>query len=177
VSDSFGRRVKLAYGQSRRMTPNSSNSGSPPNTVANSTTPLREHAGESLCPKRWSPANHVNSGGGEVHVIHERCAGLDVHKKTVVVCTNTPDGKDVETFGTMTRELLRMVDWLLAKGVTHVAMESTGIFWRPVFNLLEGHGRPHLRITAASVPGRKSPTLDRSEYRRARSCSGFGRSC
>jgi len=98
-----------------------------------------------------------------VQVIHERCAGLDVHKKTVVVCANIPVGKEVETFGTMTRELLRMVDWLLARGVTHVAMESTGIFWRPVFNLLEGHGITLLVVNARhvkAVPGRKTDVKD-----------------
>ena len=102
-------------------------------------------------------------GGGEVQVLHERCAGLDVHKKTVVAFAIIPDGKEVQTFGTMTRELLQMVDWLLARGVTHVAMESTGIFWRPVFNLLEGHGITLLVVNARhvkAVPGRKTDVKD-----------------
>lgn len=78
-----------------------------------------------------------------MQVVHARCAGLDVHKKTVVACARllAPDGTlstHVRTFSTMTSGLLALVDWLLSLGVTHVAMESTGEFWKPVFNLLEG---------------------------------------
>jgi transposase len=78
-----------------------------------------------------------------MQVVHARCAGLDVHKKTVVACARllAPDGTlttEVRTFSTMTVGLLALVDWLLALGVTHVAMESTGEFWKPVYNLLEG---------------------------------------
>ena len=62
-----------------------------------------------------------------MQVVHERCAGLDVHKRTVVVCVIAPEGREVRTFGTMTRELLEMADWLLGKRVTHVAMESSGV--------------------------------------------------
>jgi hypothetical protein len=65
-----------------------------------------------------------------MQVVHERCTGLDVHKRTVVVCVIVPKGREVHTFGTMTRELLEMVDWLLGKRVTHVAMESSGLYWR-----------------------------------------------
>ena len=72
-----------------------------------------------------------------MQVVHQRCCGLDVHKKTVVACIITPEGQATRTFGTMTRELLALADWLGAKGVTHVAMESTGVFWKPVYNLLE----------------------------------------
>ncbi len=64
-----------------------------------------------------------------MQVIHERCCGLDVHKKTVVACAVTPDGQQVRSFGTTTRELRALADWLAAQGVTHVAMESTGVFW------------------------------------------------
>lgn len=68
----------------------------------------------------------------------ERCAGLDVHKKTVTVCVRVPGtggdrAQHVRTFGTTTAELLTLWDWLEAHGVTHVAMESTGVYWRPVF--------------------------------------------
>jgi transposase len=68
---------------------------------------------------------------------------LDVHKKTVVACVLTPDGQGdwgqaIRTFGTMTVDLLALADWLLACGCTHVAIESTGDFWKPVFNILEG---------------------------------------
>src|SRR5215470_9605870 len=79
-----------------------------------------------------------------MQIVYERCAGLDVHKRTVVVCTITPDAKDRRskerrTFSTMTPDLLRLRDWLTGLGVSHVAMESTGSFWKPIFNILEGH--------------------------------------
>jgi transposase len=70
-----------------------------------------------------------------MEVIFVRCAGLDVHSKTVVVCRRIigPDGKldkQVRTFGTTTGELLALADWLAEAAVTHVAMESTGVFWK-----------------------------------------------
>ena len=79
-------------------------------------------------------------------IIHACCAGLDVHKKTVVACIRRvgPDGavsREVRTFGTMTAELLALSDWLEAQGVGPVAMESTGVYWKPIFNLLEGRSR------------------------------------
>ena len=100
-------------------------------------------------------------------VVYERCAGLDVHKKTVVVGRVVPGSKggsqvEVRTFGTMTHELLNMADWLRAGGVTHVAMESTGVYWKPVFNILEGEFKvllvnaKHIKF----VPGRKSDVKD-----------------
>ena len=70
-----------------------------------------------------------------MRVVFERCAGLDVHKKTVVACLVTPEGKEICTFGTMTQELLALADWLETQGATHVAMESAGVFWKPVYNL------------------------------------------
>ena len=75
-------------------------------------------------------------------VLYERCCGLDIHKRTVVACLITPGPggapmKEVRSFGTMTDDLLRLADWLAANGVTHVAMESTGVYWKPVWNLLE----------------------------------------
>ena len=81
-----------------------------------------------------------------MHVVYERCAGLDVHKRTVVACANTPDAdgqrhKERRTFSTMTADVLTLRDWLKGLGVTHVAMESTGVFWKPIYNLLEGHAR------------------------------------
>ena len=75
-------------------------------------------------------------------IVHPRCAGLDVHQKTVVACARiVAEGavtQEVRTFGTPTRELLALADWLAARGVTHGAMESTGIFWKPVWHVLEG---------------------------------------
>ena len=77
-----------------------------------------------------------------MQVVHQRCCGLDVHKKTVVACmlillASGEVQKHVRTFSTMTVDLLALADWLKAFQVTHVAMESTGVFWKPVFNLLE----------------------------------------
>jgi transposase len=78
-----------------------------------------------------------------MEVLYERCAGLDVHKKSVKVCLLTPGGdrrpaKEVRTYGTRTQDPLELRDWLKEQGWTHLAMESTGVYWRPVFNLLEG---------------------------------------
>src|SRR5512142_3040088 len=77
-----------------------------------------------------------------MQVIHERCAALDVHKKTVVttIMMTQADGsvqEEVRTFLTMTADLLALDDWLRRNRVEVIAMESTGVFWRPVFNLLE----------------------------------------
>ena len=79
-----------------------------------------------------------------MNVVHERCCGIDVHKKTVVACvivagTDGQPVKETRTFETMTGDLQALAAWLQSKGCTHVAMESTGVYWKPVFNLLEGH--------------------------------------
>ena len=81
-----------------------------------------------------------------MQVVHERCCGLDVHKKTVVACVlrTRADGtleRLVRTFGTMTADLLALSDWLADLGVKQIALESTGVYWRPVFNILEEAGR------------------------------------
>src|SRR5215210_6796852 len=81
--------------------------------------------------------------GRDMQVLHKCCCGLDVHKKMVVACllSQTEEGqshKEVRTFSTMTADLLKLVDWLLSKQCTHVAMESTGVYWKPIFNLMEG---------------------------------------
>ncbi|HHV61787.1 MAG TPA: IS110 family transposase, partial [Firmicutes bacterium] len=96
-------------------------------------------------------------------VIYERCCGLDIHKAKVVACVITPDGKETRTFGTMTGELLELADWLQAKGVTHVAMGSTGVYWKPIYNLLEGMEFELLVVNAQhikAVPGRKTDVKD-----------------
>jgi hypothetical protein len=100
-------------------------------------------------------------------VLHERCAGLDVHQETVVCCVliSEPGGrcrKEFRTFGTMTGDLEALRDWLRDRGVSHVAMESTGVFWKPVYAVLEGHDEivvgnaQHIR----NVPGRKTDIKD-----------------
>ena len=97
----------------------------------------------------------------------ERCCGLDVHKKTVAACVRVPGPRGqreqhVRTFGTTTRELLALRDWLEAHGVTHVAMESTGVYWKPVFYVLEESCTCVLANAAhiAQVPGRKTDMQD-----------------
>ena len=102
-----------------------------------------------------------------MEVVHPRCCGLDVHKDSVVACALVSDGgarprKEVRTFGTMTADLLALGDWLAEAGVTHVAMESTGVSWRPVWNLLEARFGL-LLVNAAhvkQVPGRKTDVGD-----------------
>jgi transposase len=94
--------------------------------------------------------------------VYERCCGLDVHKKTVVACVRTLGHAETRTFGTMTRDVLALADWLTACGVTHVAMESTGVYWKPIYNILEGNfsllvvNAQHLK----AVPGRKTDVKD-----------------
>jgi transposase len=102
-----------------------------------------------------------------MQVIHERCCGLDVHKRTVVACVlvTHEDGRvdrSVRTFGTMTPDLLALADWLDRWGITQVALESTGVYWRPVFNILE-EGRTILLVNPQHlqhVPGRKTDVKD-----------------
>jgi transposase len=95
------------------------------------------------------------------------CAGLDVHKETVAACVRRVDsggrvGKEVRTFGTTTGELLKLLDWLASQGVEAAAMESTGVFWKPVWNILEGSVKVIL-VNARhikNVPGRKTDVND-----------------
>jgi transposase len=102
-----------------------------------------------------------------MNLIHLRCAGLDVHKKTVVacVCVVTDGGEllqETRTYPTMTADLLALGDWLASRGVTHVAMESTGVYWKPVFHILEDRfdamlvNAQHIK----RVPGRKTDVKD-----------------
>lgn len=100
-------------------------------------------------------------------VLYARCCGLDLHKKTVVACRLTPGAagqvtQEIRTFGTMTADLLALGDWLEEGGVTHVAMESTGVYWKPVWNLFEARctlllvNAAHVKV----VPGRKRDVGD-----------------
>lgn len=101
-----------------------------------------------------------------MELIHERCAGLDVHKETVVACVRVAVGKkaerEVETFSTTTAGLLRLGDWLLEHGVTHAVMESTGVYWKPVWHVLESFVDLSLANAAEvkNLPGRKSDVND-----------------
>ena len=101
-----------------------------------------------------------------MQVIYERCCGLDVHKRTITACRLKWLGsewqKEIRQFGTMTKDLLGLSDWLMSEGCTHVAMESTGVYWKPVYNILEGQfellvvNAQHLQ----AVPGRKTDVRD-----------------
>jgi transposase len=102
-----------------------------------------------------------------MEILYERCCGLDVHKRSVVACLFVPGPDDkptkqIRTFGTMTSDLLALSDWLAAAGCTQVAMESTGVFWKPIYNLLEGSfellviNAQHIK----AVPGRKTDVRD-----------------
>ena len=103
-----------------------------------------------------------------MHVLHERCCGLDVHKKSVVACVlvNDADGtvhRQVRSFGTTTEDLLTLSDWLDEWRVTHIALESTGVYWKPVFNLLEDETRTMVLVNPQhmkAVPGRKTDVKD-----------------
>jgi transposase len=98
-----------------------------------------------------------------MRVVHERCCGLDVHKRTVVACVLTPDGQQTRTFGTMTRDLIALSDWLQSLDICQVVMESTGVFWQPIYNVLEDTGM-HILVANArhikAVPGRKTDVKD-----------------
>ncbi len=102
-----------------------------------------------------------------MRIVYPRCCGLDVHKKSITACLLTPDQQggtrqEVRRFGTMTRDLLELSDWLTCNGVTHVAMESTGVYWKPVWNILEA-ACTILLVNAQhvkAVPGRKTDTKD-----------------
>jgi len=101
-----------------------------------------------------------------MEVLYARCAGLDVHKDSVVACARVTNGgkaeQEVRSFGTTTRDLLELSEWLTDKGCTHVAMEATGVYWKPVWHILEGAfelvlaNAQHIR----NVPGRKSDVND-----------------
>jgi transposase len=94
--------------------------------------------------------------------VYERCCGLDVHKKTVVACVRTPGHVETRSFGTTTRDVFALADWLTECGVAHVAMESTGVYWKPIYNILERNftllvvNAQHLK----AVPGRKTDVKD-----------------
>lgn len=102
-----------------------------------------------------------------MELVHKSCCGLDVHKSSIMACVRRVDGSGtshthVRPFGTMTRDILELRDWLESHGVEHVAMESTGVYWKPIFNLLEDRfevilvNAQHVK----QVPGRKTDVKD-----------------
>jgi len=102
-----------------------------------------------------------------MEAIYRCVCGMDVHSKSVACCVRRllDSGEfteELKTFGTMTRDLLELLDWLKAAGVTHAAMESTGVYWKPIYNILEGH-LTVLLVNARdvkNVPGRKTDVKD-----------------
>lgn len=97
-----------------------------------------------------------------MNILHNICCGIDVHAKTVVVCLIKHGKKQIRTYSTMTDDLLALSDWLASEGCKHVAIESTGVYWKPVFNILEGTlevilvNARHVK----TVPGRKTDVRD-----------------
>src|ERR1700730_10758016 len=124
--------------------------------------------GWEASPRRlWSRAWVPGKRGNMMKVMYPCCCGLDVHKEFVVACLLTcqEDGhaqKEYRRFATFTADLLQMMDWLHDKGCTHVAMESTGVYWKPIFALIEGNfeilvvNAQHMK----AVPGRKTDVKD-----------------
>jgi len=99
-----------------------------------------------------------------MHVVYERCCGIDVHKKEIVVCLITEQKKaDTRKFGTLTKDLREMVAWLKEEGCEMVAMESTGSYWKPLYNVFEIEGMPAMVVNAhhmKAIPGRKTDVND-----------------
>jgi transposase len=101
-----------------------------------------------------------------MELVHARCAGLDVHARMISACIRVVSGqgvkREVRSFGTSTVELQRMADWLASEGCTHVAMESTGVYWKPAWHVLEGHFELVLAnaMQVRNMPGRKSDVND-----------------
>jgi transposase len=96
-------------------------------------------------------------------VIIERACGMDVHKDSITACIITPEGKEIQSFSTKTVFLLKLLDWIKDHGCTHVAMESTSVYWKPIVNLLESEDIEFLVVNAQhikAVPGRKTDIND-----------------
>jgi transposase len=109
----------------------------------------------------------LSKEGKRMDAILERCAGLDVHQETVVACVmygalDRRPHQEIKTFGTTTKELLKLLDWLTEYECTHVAMESTGVYWKPVWNVLQGSCTLLLANAKRikNVPGRKTDVKD-----------------
>jgi transposase len=107
------------------------------------------------------------TGAREMDVLYARCSGIDVHKRFVVAClscvqANGSRRKEIRQFSTMTNEIVALKEWLKAAGCSHIAMESTGVYWKPIFHVLEGHfeivlvNAQHMK----AVPGRKTDVKD-----------------
>jgi transposase len=132
-----------------------------------------EHEEENRCSGAPMPEHPAEEEGEpkkremEMEILYSRCTGLDVHKKTIKACLviRNEQGqvqKEFRTYGTTTQEVLDLADWLYEQGCTHVAMEATGVYWKPVYKLLEG-GFEVVVVNAQhikAVPGRKTDVKD-----------------
>jgi transposase len=102
--------------------------------------------------------------GDFMQIVSEFVCGMDVHKNSITACILTPNKKEIQTFGTMTDDLLLLVDWVQSHRCTHVAMESTGVYWKPIYNLLELEPSIETYVVNAQhikqVPGRKTDVKD-----------------
>ena len=95
--------------------------------------------------------------------VYDNCCGIDVHKKLIVACLIRGQEQDIKEFGATTRELLRLADWLARSSCEMVAMESTGSYWKPLYNVLESSGFGVMVVNARhikTVPGRKTDAGD-----------------
>lgn len=98
-----------------------------------------------------------------MNVIYERCCGIDVHKKMIMACIIVKGKKEIRGFGTMTDDLIELIAWIKETNCQVVAMESTGVYWKPVYNLLESEGISVIIVNAQhikGVPGRKTDVKD-----------------
>ncbi len=119
-------------------------------------------------PSKMNGLQRLSTGKGVImEVMFARCCGIDVHKKTVTVCLRLQESagesqKTVRTFSTTTKALLQLHAWLTENRCTHVAMESTGVYWKPVFNILESSFEVLLANAhhVKAVPGRKTDVKD-----------------
>ena len=95
--------------------------------------------------------------------IYDICCGIDVHKKLLVACLNRGNEQEIKEFGATTRDILELLDWLVKNKCEIVAMESTGSYWKPLYNILEAHNMPAIVVNAQhmkAVPGRKTDVID-----------------
>ena len=98
-----------------------------------------------------------------MEVVYRRCCGIDVHKKIIVACLNINGKREVREFGTATREIRMLADWLTTEGCEMIAMESTGVYWKPLYNLFELMNLNAIIVNAAhmkALPGRKTDVKD-----------------
>ena len=105
----------------------------------------------------------MKNSATEWEKVYDTCCGIDVHKKLLVACLNRGTKQEVREFGATTRELLELLDWLMKSGCEMVAMESTGSYWKPLFNILESCNMPAIVVNAQhmkAVPGRKTDVND-----------------